>query len=300
MNSLISWTDSLVLFSDKEINQINDASSFKITNEWAKTTVKCYGELRKNDIKTYHKIHNEYSQSINGTKVYPQSWNITYEWIVYSHAVIKAFKLEDNFLKTLFFLLEEGPVLAESISLQQYVTWKDIYEVLSSWNFQDKVVRGKKTHNTEEIELMQENIGGKKLHKRDIELGNFLIHSVYQYLINNLPDFVKSNDEWYRQITMENIKIQPLNWELHIIVTDVWWDIKKLLEYKNNDTKDKNTDFVISSQNFKNQIFPNWVSEKLIKVILSSWISVRAKFIHFYLWDEWELFYEQEDSKDDF
>ncbi len=301
MDKPIIWLDSVVRFSKKIPSSITPWDSFDTDSNWAKTIIKLYGSLSKQEIKSYHNIHNEITKKVDNV-IHKSTLGqpFYYNWERYSTATLVPLYLQNTLIESRGTIPVGDQIYPyKVISSQKYVWWKTLKEILTNWNYQKILSLEPDSQNKAYMSVNEAS--NYEEYKEEVSFASFIMNTVYVYLVKASLDFVEKHEDWTSQISLENIKIVPRdNWNIDVTVTDFWWDINRLLELKNKVKLDKSDDFIISNKNFIEWNFPNSINDKTIDKINELWLVPRCKFIHFYLSDEWDICYEQEESEDDF
>ncbi len=226
------WVDSEFIWLNLSQEQLQDWKKYKWTI-WEKTAVKMYYNLTEEQLKLYHKIHNIFYEQVNNI-VLNLDEQVEIEWKKFKEVKVKVLKLKDSFItyakllnKVKKWLLDKNAKFS-IVSLQDYVKWNNL--AVDIWKLFDEMENELKKWPILYNEGICANIQEKKHNLEWLQI------QVIMELTQKFPYYKPPQNG--PQISTDNIKYYVENDELIVYITDVWWDIEKLLnDYKEDETK---------------------------------------------------------------
>ena len=222
---LYHWTDSEMFWTNLKEEQLLDSKKYKWTI-WTNTAVKLYYDLTEEQLRLYHQIHNAFYNEVNWKEIkLPEKINI--DWNKFDKVVVKVLELKDSFVtyaklknKIQKKLLEKIPNHNFStVSIQKYIKWDNLALKIQKI-FMEELSKWPLSFNSNRLSKAQNE-------KRNLEFLQLFVITELQKLF---PHY-KIDDR--PQINSDNIRYFIENNKLVVYITDVWWDIKQLLDNYN-------------------------------------------------------------------
>ena len=254
-------------------------------------------------LEKYRKIQNEYAKNIIDFKVNDK---VYIEWEKINRIIINTLELSDIYTEWY------SPIDKKEYTIHKVkeVEWENIYDLLDKGTFSynliililNKIIEKFWLINYENliepVNIKYVDLVDDCLHLTITDVSSSILEIVQK---NTWIEFISWNETRYLIEEIEKSQEQFFKNIMHI-------DWKTLTLREQLEEEVWITDFIISKEDF--EIIINWkkwekdfkwkIPEEMIEEIKGFNITASSIFLHFYLWDNWEVLCEQEDDKDNF
>jgi len=245
-------------------------------------------------LEKYRKIQNEYAKNIINFKVNDE---VYIEWRKINRIVINTLELSDIYTEWY------SPINRKKYTIHKVkeVEWENIYNLLNSGIFSYNLIVLIINQIIENFWLNNYENLVEPVNIKYVDLVDDCLHLTITDVSSSILEIVQK-DSWImfipgyeRRFLIEEIKKSQEQFFENIMHID--WKILALKEQLEEEIWI--TDFIISKEDFEKWDFDQNISKEMIEEIKKLNISPNANFMHFYyLWTD--LYYEQEDDKEDF